>query len=127
MVHVVGTTPLAELDLHVRQGSDCEWAVIYSEKNAAGAIVPNTFTGWSARSQIRDRVGGPVWHTFAVQLTPADNKLRVGGSLPHSVTEAEAWNGRNFGAWDVELVRQDGTVIPLAAGKVFVTHDVTRV
>lgn len=128
-----GTTVYAEVDLDIRQGSECVWGLRYEERAVAddpATIIPNTFTSWSARSQIRANVGSEVWHQMTsgagITLSVAANQLTLSGLIPHTVTEAPVWDARNTGAWDVELVRADGTVIPLAAGWVRITHDVTR-
>lgn len=123
----IGTTVLAEVNLDIRRGSDCSWVLVYSQQDIAGGVVPNTFAGWTARSQIRQRVGGDLWLTQTITLTPAGNRLTVTGHIPAVVTEAAMWDSRSLGVWDVELVRADGSVIPLAGGRVLVTADVTRV
>ncbi|WP_206155811.1 hypothetical protein [Cellulomonas taurus] len=129
MAEEVGQEVLARVDLLVRQGSDCAFTLLFSEEDEQGTIVQD-FTGWSARSQLRRKVGGEIWHELAVgaglTLTHDAGVLTVAGLIPHAVTEDPAWNARNVGAWDIELVRADGWVIPLAAGAVRVDHDVTR-
>ena len=120
----------AQVDLRIRQGSDVTWALTYRETDPDGTTRPNTFVGWSARAQVRKRVGGEVWHAMTsgpdITLTTVDDKLTLTGRIAHSVTENTGWDDRDFGCWDVELVRADGTVIPLAAGQVYIEHDVTR-
>lgn len=124
----IGTTVLVrDCDLHIRQGSTVPWSFRYWETDADGSIVPNTFAGWLGRAQIRDQVGGEVWVSMTVNLAAAANKLTVSGSVAAVTTEAAAWNSRNLGVWDLELVRADGSVIPFVAGRVIVDHDVTRV
>jgi len=129
MAEEVGQEVLAQVDLLIRQGSDCAFTLLFSEEDDAGTIVQD-FTGWSARSQIRRKVGGEVWH----EMTPGDGLtlthdagvLSIAGLIPHEVTEDPAWNTRKVGVWDVELIRADGWVIPLAAGAVKIDPDVTR-
>lgn len=129
MAEEVGQEVLAQVDLLIRQGSDCAFVLQYSEEDGTGTI-PHDFTGWSARSQVRKKVGGDVWHTMTpgegLTLTHDAGVLSIAGLIPHTVTEAEAWNARRLGVWDVELIRADGWVIPLAAGAVKVDPDVTR-
>jgi hypothetical protein len=129
MAEEVGQEVLAQVDLLIRQGSDCAFVLQYSEEDGAGTI-PQDFAGWSARSQLRRKVGGDVWHELAVgdglTLTHDAGVLSVAGLIPHAVTEAEVWNTRKVGVWDVELIRADGWVIPLVAGAVKVDPDVTR-
>lgn len=129
MAEEVGQEVLAQVDLLIRQGSDCAFTLLYSEEDEAGTIVQD-FTGWWARSQVRKKVGGDVWHTLTVgdglTLTHDAGVLSIAGLIPHEVTEDPAWNARKVGVWDVELIRADGWVIPLAAGAVKVDPDVTR-
>lgn len=129
MAEEVGQEVLAQVDLLIRQGSDCAFTLLFSEEDGQGTIVQD-FTGWSARSQLRRKVGGDIWHELTVgnglTLTHDAGVLSVAGLISHAVTEDPAWNARNSGAWDVELIRADGWVIPLAAGAVRVDHDVTR-
>lgn len=87
--------------------------------------------GWSARAQMRDRVGGAVWVAFSSTDTEgaridldADGWVSV--ILPAAVTEEPAWDSRTNGVYDVELIDADGHVIRLAKGDVEVSHDVTR-
>lgn len=120
----------AQVDLRIRQGSDVAWALAYRETDPDGVTLPNTFAGWTARAQVRDRIGGAVWLAMtsdvAITLTAGENKITLTGLIEHATTEAPEWDSRSNGYWDVELVRDDGTVIPLAAGRVVVEHDVTR-
>lgn len=129
MVEEVGQEVLAQVDLLIRQGSDCAFTLLFSEEDEQGTI-DQTFDGWSARSQVRKKVGGDVWHAMTVgdglTLTHDAGVLSIAGLIPHEVTEAEAWNTRRVGVWDVELIRADGWVIPLAAGAAKVDPDVTR-
>jgi hypothetical protein len=126
----VGQEVLAQVDLLIRQGSDVSFVLKYAESDGT-AIVVQSFAGWSARSQIRKKVGGDVWHgmtsTDGLALTDdSAGTLTVTGLIGHTVTEDTAWNGRREGVWDLELIRADGWVIPLAAGVVRVEPDVTR-
>lgn len=129
MAEEVGQEVLAQVDLLIRQGSDCAFTLLFSEEDGTGTIVQD-FTGWSARSQLRRKVGGDLWHALTVgdglTLTHDAGVLTVAGLIPHGVTEDPAWNSRRQGVWDVELIRADGWVIPLAAGEVRVDPDVTR-
>lgn len=123
---VFGTKVLHQQDLDIRQGADCDWAIAYYEKDGAGNVVPQTFPGWAARSQIRESAGGQLWLTQDLTLAVAANKLTVYGHIPAATTQTDAWNARSHGVWDLELVRADGSVIPLASGLVRVDRDVTR-
>lgn len=137
----VGQEVLAEVDLFIRQGSDVTFAFGFSESDGTTTIV-QSFTGWSARSQIRKRVGGDIWHemTNLDGLTLTDDaagSLTITGLIGHTVTENPAWDLRagrevagvlgSTGVWDIELIKADGYVIPFIAGAVFVDPDVTRV
>lgn len=135
----VGQEVLARVDLLIRQGSDVTFALTYSESDGTATIVQD-FAGWSARSQIRKKVGGEVWHdmssTAGITLSNAAGVLSVTGLIGHAVTEDPAWNLRAgktvgdvlapSGVWDIELVTVDGYVIPFIAGDVYVDPDVTR-
>lgn len=90
-----------------------------------------TLPGWSARAQIRARVGGAEWAEFlSTATTGARIELDADGwvslVLPAAVTEATAWNAYRRGVYDVELTDPDGGVIRLAEGSVEVSPDVTR-
>lgn len=92
-----------------------------------------TAPGWSARSQIRQRVGGTIWADLSSDATEgARIELDADGwvtlVLPPAVTEAAAWDGyaRKKGVYDVELIHPDGHVDRLAEGEVEVSPDVTR-
>lgn len=137
MAEIVGQDLLADVDLHVRQGSDCAFVLTYAEDDGNG-VVNQPFTGWTVRSQIRKAVGGEIWLDLGTHLTLTDaaGTLTVTGLIPAAVTEDTAWNARASkvvagelapaGVWDVELVTETGQVIPLAGGAVYVTPDVTR-
>lgn len=127
----VGTKPLEQVDLSIHQGSDTSFPLRYYQRDDAGAPVAQDFTGWTARAQLRGRVGeDPVWAELTVgdgfTLTHDATSLTITLLIPHAVTEDPAWDSRTSGVWDLELVRADGWVIPLLAGRVTVTHDVTR-
>ena len=129
----VGSKPLANVNIQIRKGSDVAFVLQYSRTDAAGVVIPETFTDWHARSQIRKEIAGEVWHEMG-DVSPATgitldkstaNVLTVKFHIPAAVSEA--WTeDRKMGVWDVELVRADGWVIPLAAGIVYVDPDVTR-
>lgn len=135
----VGQEVLARVDLLIRQGSDVPWALTYAEDDGTGPVA-QSFAGWTVRSQIRRKVGGDIWHTMTdtdgITLTEDGTTLTLTGLIGHAVTEDPAWDARASrngtdgllpaGVWDVELVKADGTVIPLAEGSVFVDPDVTR-
>jgi len=100
--------------------------------------------GWSGRAQIRDSVGGEVWIEFTsdtvngprvvfeddVTVTDTAGTEHTGSTvtlvLPAATTEAEAWNDRSAGVYDLELVAPDGQVTRYAKGPVAVKPDVTR-
>lgn len=136
MAEQVGQQVLAVVDLHIRQGSDASFVIEYADE-VDGVPVIADYTGWTARSQIRRKVGGEVWLDLAPHLTVThtDTALTVTGNIPAAVTEGEDWNRRASrevdgelapaGVWDIELVTPT-RVIPLLEGVVFVDPDVTR-
>lgn len=139
MAESVGQATLGVVDLHIRQGSDCAFALEYAQVDANGTVLSVSYDGWEARSQIRRKVGGDVWLDLGplLTLTHADGVLSVTGFIPAAVTEDTAWNARASrvdtageavpsGVWDIELVTPTGGVVPFVEGAVFVDPDVTR-
>lgn len=126
----VGTEPLAVVDLSIRQGADTTWSLSYTATDTGGAPLTVDFTGWTARAQLRTRAGGDLWINLTsgagIALSHTSTTLTLVCTIGHAVTEGAAWNNRARGVWDLELVRADGWVIPLAAGTVQVSHDITR-
>lgn len=122
----VGSYHLSNIDLTIVQGATTSFTLVYSEVDAVGELVANDFIGWTARSQIRSAVGGEVWHQIAFTYDRSGNKFTLIGVIPADTTESAEWNDRTTGVWDIEIVRDDNTVIPFNTGRVNITHDVTR-
>lgn len=121
---LVNRTALLKHDLVIAQGTDMLWAFSYA-RETGGVETPVDFVaeGYTARSQIRQRVGGTVWHTFEdIELT-AEGRINL--RLPSAVSEGWALRDGSEGVWDLELVKP-GDVIRFAEGKVRFSGDVTR-
>ena len=126
---LVGYDYLRRVNLTIPQGSEVRTGGRYREQLAPGATptVPADWTDWTARSQIRDTVGGTVWlsssHLDRISIE-ADGWFYF--TLPGTDTEPTTWDSRDDGVWDLELVAPDGRVIRAMGGDVYVSHDVTR-
>ena len=131
----IGREALAEIDLLITQGADNTYAFAYSLDDGTGPV-PVDLAGWSARMQIRRKVGGAIWHeltgTNGITLG-ADGSITV--SIPHTVTENPAWDAYSklidgepqaLGVYDLELIDPTGTVTRFLQGAVTVSPDVTR-
>lgn len=119
----VGRGSLATVNLVVAQGADNTFSFRYSE-TVEGVTTPVDLSGYTARGQLRDGVGRTLW------LELDDISLDSGGviqfSIPAATTEADVWNTRNTGVWDMELTSPAGSVVRFVSGSVSVSHDVTR-
>ena len=131
----IGREALAGVDLLIAQGADNAFAFGYSVDDGT-TVTPVDMTGWTARMQIRRKVGGAVWldltHTDGIALGP-DGSITV--AIPHTVTEAPAWDGYSklvdgeptaLGVYDLELIDSTGSVTRFLQGTVTVSPDVTR-
>lgn len=131
----IGREALAEIDLLITQGADNTYAFAYSLVEPAGTVRVD-LTGWSARMQIRRKVGGAIWHELTnaqgITLGP-DGSITV--DIPHTVTEDPAWDAYSklvdgepqpLGVYDLELIDPNGTVTRFLQGTVTVSPDVTR-
>lgn len=125
----IGTSALVRADLTVGQGKDnpfrFNWATRATPEDEPVAV---NLTGYTARAQLRNRVGGTVW----LSLTSGDGiVLTSGGDITVTIaaadTEPAAWNNYRTGVWDLELISAGGTVTRFAEGTVTISHDVTRV
>ena len=124
-------------DLIISQGADQDFVYRYSTTQAdASAAAAVDLSGWSARAQIRGRVGSIPWVTLTTDAPTthgssltldAEGYVRI--HLHHAETEQIDWNSpsRIKGVWDLELVNPDGEVLRLVEGTVAVSQDVTRV
>ncbi len=123
-------------DLIISQGADQDFAFRWGSRDSdGGPVAYHDLSAWSGRAQVRTRVGGEVWLTFATggateagsTLTlDADGYVRI--HLHHAETRTPAWNkpARISGVWDLELVDPTGEVIRLVEGNVTVSQSVTR-
>lgn len=132
---IIGREALAEIDLLITQGADNTYAFAYSLDDGT-TVTPVDLSGWSARMQIRRKVGGAIWHELAdtngITLGP-DGSITV--DIPHTVTEDPAWDGYSkvvdgepqpLGVYDLELIDPAGEVTRFIQGAVTVSPDVTR-
>ena len=119
----LGLDALVKVNLLVSQGADNTYWFRYGAESD-----PVDITGYSARSQIRNRVGGDVWCEFL----STDGTIELGGAegtiivhLDHTVTEG--WDdSQRKGVWDLELLDPSGSPVRFAEGSVTVSPDVTR-
>ena len=131
----LGREAITTVDLIVAQGADQSYAVRYSTSDGT-TTTPVDLTDWSARAQLRRKVGGDIWldltDTDGIALT-ADGLVTV--TIDHTTTEDPAWNAysrvtsdgpQTLGVWDLELISPDGRVTRLVQGTVTVSPDVTR-
>jgi hypothetical protein len=124
----IGRSALARVNIVISQGADNIYQFRWSTlDDVTGVKTPVDLTGYSARSQLRQKVGGPVW----AELTSDDNSITLGTDglitviLDDTVTEDPAWNNYKSGVWDLE-VEKDGLVTRFVEGGVTVSPDVTR-
>ena len=115
----------------IPKGSDTTNALRYGTKTGSVTTYPEFVTdGWSARAQIRTTAGGPLWvEMLSSSLTgpriTLDDLGYVTLVLPGTTTED--WpDTRKSGAYDVELIRPDGTILRLVMGTVTVSPEITR-
>lgn len=125
---VIGTAPLEKADLHFVRGTSIPIVLRFSEKDGAGAIIDQDFTGWTVKSQIRASANGELWLEITpfFTLTDEDGVLTIAGLLPPVETESAEWSNRTWGVWDLDLHAADGRSWCLVSGKVRVIQDVTR-
>ena len=131
---VLGRSALVECDIIVSQGATNEYSFRYATDD--GTATPVDLTSWSARAQLRHKVGGEVW----LSLTDEDG-ITLGADglvsilIEPAATEVPAWNGYAklragvpvpSGVWDLELESPTGYVVRLVEGVVTVAPDVTR-
>lgn len=131
----LGRSALATVDIIVSQGADNTYAFRYSTDDGSGAVGVD-LAGWTARAQLRRKVGGDVW----LNLTDEDGiTLGADGAvtihIDDTTTEDTRWNGYSritdgepqpLGVWDLELADPTGYVVRLVEGTVTVSPDVTR-
>lgn len=89
-------------------------------------LTPHELAGYTARMQIKDRVGGTVLHsmTSAVDggISINDSEKVIELSIGEPMTAAFAWTS---GVYDLELVSPGGIVTRLLEGTVTVGTEVT--
>lgn len=120
----LGRTALLIADLTLARYADNSFAFVY-ERVSGDTTVPVDLTYWTAKSQIRQSAGGPLW----LQLDPLIILTDVGGvsfTIPASLTSDSSWDDRTTGAWDLKLISFDQTIIRFVEGVVAVSDGVTR-
>jgi len=89
-------------------------------------LTPHALAGYTARMQIKDRVGGTVLHsmTSAVDggISINDSERVIELLINEPITAAFAWSS---GVYDLELISPGGVVTPLLEGSVTVGAEVT--
>jgi hypothetical protein len=122
----LGKAGLQQLNLIVSQGSDNVYG-LQLQRTVNNIVVNVDLTGYSAKMQMRSKVGTTPWVTLE---SPTDITLTSDGlvtiTLDHETTEDVAWNEYTQGVWDIELTDPYDVVTRLAYGKVTVVPDVTR-
>lgn len=91
-------------------------------------MTPHSLDDFTARMQIKDRVGGAVLHTLTsaplggIVLSDAEKTIE----LKISAAEAEAFDW-DSGVYDLEMISAGGTVTALLEGAVTVGAEVTTI
>lgn len=89
-------------------------------------LTPHTLSGYTARMQIKDRVGGTVLHSMTsavdggILINDADKVIEL--LIDEPTTAAFAWPS---GVYDLELISPGGVVTALLMGAVTVGAEVT--
>jgi len=124
MAVTVGRTALAEVNLVMAQGANNSFAFIYYTDDTKTSTVD--LSGYTARAQVRPRIGGDVSLDLTPMITLGGTDGRVDVVVPAAVTEALEITSPYQCVWDLELV--DATAVPVrfAEGKVTIDPDVTR-
>ena len=133
MTKPAGYRALIERDWEIPQGSDTTNPLIFKTRETPEDEweYPDLTAGWTARAQIRKKVGSTEWVTFlSSSLSGPRISLETEGRvyiiLPAATTEDESWDAYGKGVYDCELISPTDYVWRLAEGKVEVFHDVTR-
>jgi hypothetical protein len=124
MAVTVGCTSLGEVNLVMAQGADNTFAFIYYTDTTKTATVD--LTGFTARAQIRSKIGGEVYLALTPHITLGTVNGRIDIVVPAVITEALILTSPYSGWWDLELVDTGGGVVRFVEGKVTIDPDVTR-
>lgn len=111
-------------DFHADQGATFDRTITWKDHTGS----PIDVSGFSARMQIRDRIGGTVLHEF----DSGDGSIVLGGSsgtirLIASATDTEDWTWSE-GIYDLELTDEGSVpvvVTRLLQGRFHVSPEVT--
>ena len=112
-------------NLVIKQGTDPEIS-IPNVRDADGVLI-TTWTGYSVRGQIRERVDSPtVLHEWTSQGLAAN--VTFAGSdvvldLPAATSSAWTWTKARY---DIELTDPTGKTARIAEGHVIIDREVTR-
>lgn len=104
-------------DRTIYRGTDHEWVLRRVDGNG-DPVIPT-----SAQAQVRYRPGGEVWADLGVEIDGTEGWVSL--TLAHEVTEAQVWDNRKVGAWDLEVVVA-GERLRWVMGSVVVSQDITR-
>lgn len=129
MTTTIGAASLVTADLIIARGADNVYAFKWSttvDPTANPVVkVPVNLSTYTARSQIRNTVGGDVWLQLTDIVLDASGNITI--SIPAAATEGVEWDRYGSGVWDLELVDANGGVTRFASGRAIVSQDVTRV
>lgn len=124
MTDTVQPPQAAIYDLTIEQGTT--WTLSLLWKTSAGATVD--LTGYTARMQVRHRIGDP--DPPLLNLTSENGGITLGGAagtlaLVATPTQTDALSTRT-GVYDLEVQSPTGVVTRLLQGCVSISPEVTR-
>lgn len=112
MVHKLGL-------ICIYQGDD--WAGLLTVNNCDGT--PADLANYNVNAQIREGTADQQWRIAACFLPAIILPNQISLSLTHRQTECL----RNINyRWDCQIVSPDGVITTVVAGRVNVTHEITR-
>jgi hypothetical protein len=125
-------TPPKAKDYHKASAVDGDTLTIndinssgYKAYTTGGYVQYNTpvdMTGFTARMQIKDRVGGTVLLDVSPYIALDNSEKKITITIPAAITEAITFTK---GVYDLEMASPAGVVTELLSGSVVVTKEVT--
>lgn len=97
----------------------------YSTYTSGGYVMFNTpvdLTGYTARAQVKDKVGGTVLLDLTAYLVVDNAAKTITVTVSATLTAALTWTK---GVFDLEMVSSGGVVTKIDAGKITVAAEVT--